>query len=442
MRDLIKQGTSKVRNLFRGPLKKIIENSGWLFIDTIFRYIVGIFISVWIARYFGPEDFGVYSYALAFTALFGAIAGLGLKGIVVRELVSHPNNKNEILGSAFLLLLFAGILTWGLSFIGIYLLRPNDSTSIVLVLIIGAGFIFRAFNSISFYFEAQVESKYTVIATNISFVVISVLKILLIITHQGLFILALISLIDVVLISINLIVMAKIKKLNIMQWKWNFNIAKGLLTDSLPLILSGILSTIFINIDQIMIGELVKAEEVGIYAVSVKLTAIWYIFPMIIQSSVYPNLVKTANIGLDLLYDKMHRLFSVLAYFSILVAIPISIFSKLIIELLYGMQYSEAADMLAISIWALIFVSFGVARMPYIIATGNMKMSIYFGLIGASVNVMLNLILIPIYGGEGAALATLLSFAASGYFSNFLFPSFFRIGKLMTRAIYAPSFKV
>ncbi|MCS7232463.1 MAG: oligosaccharide flippase family protein [Elusimicrobiota bacterium] len=70
----------------RPTLQRVLDNIGWLTFDKIFRLGVGLFVMGWIARYLGPEQFGLWNYAIAFTSLFTAFATLGLDGIVVREI--------------------------------------------------------------------------------------------------------------------------------------------------------------------------------------------------------------------------------------------------------------------------------------------------------------------------------------------------------------------
>ncbi|MCR4321033.1 MAG: oligosaccharide flippase family protein, partial [Candidatus Brocadiaceae bacterium] len=142
-------------------LQNILVNTGWLFADRILRMGVGLFVGVWVARYLGPEQFGLYSYALAFVSLFGAFATLGLDGIVVRDIVRDPACKYETLGTAFVLKLIGGSLTFLLVIIAISLLRPHDRLTHWLVGITAVGMIFQAFDTIDFWFQSQVKSKYT-----------------------------------------------------------------------------------------------------------------------------------------------------------------------------------------------------------------------------------------------------------------------------------------
>jgi hypothetical protein len=82
---------------------KYFKNTSWLFAEKILRMAVGLFVGIWVARYLGPDKFGLLSYAQSFVGLFSAIATLGLNGIVVREIVKYPEEEDGILGTAFIL---------------------------------------------------------------------------------------------------------------------------------------------------------------------------------------------------------------------------------------------------------------------------------------------------------------------------------------------------
>jgi len=434
---------TKLKFIRKGTtLYKIISNSTWLLSDTGLRYAIGLFIGVWVVKYLGPERYGLYSYVLAFLSIFGAFAGLGLKPVVVAALVNKKDPESVILGSAFGLLLLSGSIVWIISILTVWLINPNDSLIIMMVILIGAGQLFQGSKVVSYYFEARLESKYTVLATNASFLFSNCLKIGVIVFSFGLLSLAAILLFESILAFILLFYAYKVQKNKISTLKWKYNISGQLLKSSAPLILSGFFTTIFLNIDQLMLKEMVDSKELGYYAASVKLTALWYIIPTIIQASIMPNIIETYKKNKEQALIKIGKVGSFLGWFSLLIAIVTTLFFEHIVYLIYGSEFSHSGPMLAISIWALIFVSFGVIRFTYIVASGNLKMSLYFGIIGAITNIILNLILIPIYGGNGAAIATLLSYSCSGFFANFIFPSYRNIGVVLGRSIFMPSFNL
>jgi PST family polysaccharide transporter len=170
----------------RQNLQKLIGNTGWLFADRILRIGIGLGLGVWIARYLGPDRFGLLSYAGAFVSLFSIFATLGLDGIVVRELVREPDVKNGILGSAFALKLTGSGITLIAAVTAILVLRPADTLVHQLVAIIAAGTIFQSLDTIDFWFQARVESRYSIYARSSAFLLVSALKVVLILNDAPL----------------------------------------------------------------------------------------------------------------------------------------------------------------------------------------------------------------------------------------------------------------
>lgn len=166
----------RIRLEGRVALQKILANTGWLFIDKIIRMGVGLLVGIWVARYLGPEQFGLYNYALSFVALFSALATLGLDGIVVRDIVRDPSCKDETLGTAFVLKLIGGGLTFLFVVGANSLLRPHDRLTQWLVGIIALGTIFQAFDTIDFWFQSQVKSKHTVYSKNTAQLAINIVR--------------------------------------------------------------------------------------------------------------------------------------------------------------------------------------------------------------------------------------------------------------------------
>ncbi len=402
----------------RQNLQNIISNTGWLFADRILRMIVGMFVGVWLARYLGPEQFGLYSYALAFVALFGAFATLGLDGIVVRDIVRDPSCKDETLGTAFVLKLIGGTLTLLLTIGAISLLRSHDSLTRWLVGITAAGIIFQAFDTIDFWFQSQVQSKYAVYAKNIAFFLITLLKIALILFNAQLIAFAWAGLTEIVIASVGLLMVYRIKGHHIKAWRNSLTRAKSLLKDSWPLILASFSVVIYMKIDQVMLGELVGNETVGIYAAATKISEVWYFIPTAIISSVLPSIIKARSIDKGLYYLRLQRLFSLMTAIAVAIAIPMTFLSKTVVLLLFGKSFETAGPILTIHIWATLFVFWGVAQSPWDLAENLTRLSLMRTVIGAVINVVLNFILIPPYSAVGAAIATVISYAFSAYILN------------------------
>jgi polysaccharide transporter, PST family len=405
-------------------LKQVISNTGWLFADKVIRVGIGLFVVVWMARYLGPSNYGLLNYAIAFTSLFSALASLGLDGIVIRDILKEVSHKDEILGTAFSLKLAGGVITIVLTFVGIFILRPADSVIHWLVLITAFGVIFQAFDTIDLWFQSQVQSKYSVYAKNAAFLVVSICKIVLILTKASLIAFALAGLVEIILGSLGLIMAYRIHGQSLKNWHSNFARTILLLKDSWPLMLSGVIVMIYLRIDQVMLGNILGSKEVGIYSVAVNLVEFWYFIPMAITATVFPIIVNAKKRSDALYYEKLEKLYLLMVWLALSVAIFITIFSQGIVLFIYGEQYKSAYTALSILCWSGLFISSGLVSNHWYLLENLNHYTLYRHLVGVIVNIVLNYILIPSYGINGAALATLITqFIASYMFDYFNKPT-------------------
>ncbi|MGB5848555.1 MAG: flippase [Ignavibacteriaceae bacterium] len=400
--------------------KKYFKNTSWLFTEKILRILIAFVVTVLVIRYLGPEQFGLLSYAISFYGLFSAISILGLESISIRELVKYPERRDNILGSVFLLRLVGGIVT--IILIALILFISGEPADIsILILIISTSAIFQSFSVIDYYFPAEVKAKYSVYVMTASVLLTSALKIFLIIVEAPLIYFAIVFSVEFFAAAAGFLLVYKHNKLKIINWNFRKETAVNLLKDSWPLILSGLAIAIYTKIDQVMIKNMLDSKELGYYAVAVRLSEAWYFIPIALTNSIYPAIVKAKNVSNKFYFNRMQKLYDILAWLAISIAVPVSIFSRDIINIIFGNEFQSAAPVLTIYIWAGVAVFLGVASSQYLITENFTKLSFFRTLIGMVFNVILNLILIPKYGIIGAAYATLVSYSVV-VFSIILFP--------------------
>lgn len=388
------------------------------------RIIAGLFVGIYVARYLGPEQFGVYSYALAFVALFGAIAKVGLDGIVVRDLVNHPQKRDVYLGTAFWLKLVGALLSLGLLAIAMQF-TANDAATNLYIFIIASGLIFQSFDVVDFHFQSKVLSKYVSICKLTQLGLSSVLKLYFIFIQADLFWFVLVSLVDQITLALSLAFAYWRQKIGSFLGHFNLGTAKAMLRNSWPLILSGIAITFYMRIDQIMIKEMLGEREVGLYSAAVRLSEAWYFVPVIITASLFPAIVNAKKTSQDLYHQRLQKLFTLMTWLAIAVALPMTFLADSVVNLLYGQHYLKAGSVLTIHIWGAVFVFLGVASGAFFTVENYTKKSLYRTVFGATSNVLLNLALIPRYGINGAAMATVLSQFIANFFYD-LFDSSIR----------------
>ncbi len=415
--------------------EKYFKNTGWLLFGKVLSLVVGFLI----ARYLGPATFGELSFADAFAAIFAAIGTLGLDSFIIREIIRHPEKRDEILGTSLAMRLAANLIIIPVSLIT-YLIfhyfsgNPGGNSLAILVSICASAYLFKSFNIIDSYFQSQVNSKYVVWVQNFCLLFSAVIKIALVYWGAPVIYFAWALVFDSALLAVGLIWMYQRQQMQLQRWTFNWERGKSLLQQSWPLILTAVMISIYMKIDQVMLKSL-GSKEVGIYSAAARISESWYFIPVAIVTSVFPAIIHARKTDMERYYKRLQNLYDLLVGISVPVAILISFSANILIHLLYGEQYAGAGDMLSIHIWSGIFVFLGSASSQYLLAEGYTMISFTRTAVGALVNVLLNLWLIPLYGGWGASVATLIAYGISTFFVLFI-PQTRQQGILMLKSLF------
>lgn len=423
--------------------RRIVENIGWLFADNVLRLISVMIVNAWVVRYLGPQQYGTLAFALAFVSLFTPLALLGLPNLVMRDLVEKPQDENATLGSAFVLMLGGAAAGAALASVAVLFLRPHQPEAQRLVWVIACGLIFQAFTVIEQWFNAQVRARYVVYARNMALLLASAVRVGAILAGASLLVFAAITVIESGLFALGLLVVFQRTRGTLAAWRAHLGRARRLLADSWPLLIEGLAIVVYMRIDQTMLGQMIPGDkgerEVGLYASAVKLSEMWLFVPMAIRTTFFPTIVRSKSLSPAEYRQRIQRLFNLMVLLSYGVAIPTTILAPFIIRSFYGGDFRDAAPMLAILIWAGVWVSLGQVRSAVVQSENRQILTLRASILGAVANVLLNLVLIPPLGGIGSAIATTVSYGVQAYLSSFLFPALVPLGKMQTRALVYPN---
>jgi O-antigen/teichoic acid export membrane protein len=413
---------------------KYLKNTGWLMFGRILSMVVGFVV----ARFLGPVSFGDLSFADAFTAIAAAIGALGLDTFIIREIINDPSKKDEILGTSLFLRLGVNLLLIPIS-ICLYLLfhhlsdNPGAPLTYVVILLSFAAF-FKSFNVIDSYFQSQVQSKYVVQVQNICVILSAFVKIVLVLLHLPVIWFAWALVFDGFILAFGLMLMYRLKGFEVSKWHFKKSRAKSLLKQSAPLILSAVMVSIYMKIDQVML-KTEGSKAVGIYAAVAKISEAWYFIPVAIVTSVFPALILARKTDHERYLKRLQNLYDLLVAISLPVAVVITFTSSLIINIIYEKRFDGAEAMLPIHIWSGVFVFLGSASSQFLLAEGFTKISFYRTALGAILNILLNLWLIPLYAGVGASIATLIACASSAFYL-LLIPKTRQQGIMMLKSLF------
>ena len=376
--------------------------------EKVIRLLIALSIGVWVTRYLGPDQYGILSYAQSFVAIFGAFSSLGLNDIIIRELVKSDEKENVLLGSSFILQTIGSTLIIVLIMVSI-LLNDNEPITNEIIIILGLLTFVKSFNVIGSYFHSKVQSKFMAITGLAGLLISSGMKVFLILNEYSLIHFVYVLAFDVVFLAAGKIWYYRKFGKSPLRWRFSWSVSKELLKDSWPLILSSIVISVYMRVDQVMIKEFLENSDVGQYSAAVRLSEAWYFIPTIICSSLFPAIINAKMRSDELYKARLQRLYNLMVVLGLSIIVPVVFVSDWIIQILYGSAFAESAAVLNIHIFSSIFVFLGVANQKWFISENFQAYNIICLGFGMVANVLLNLFLIPNYGILGAAYATLIS---------------------------------
>lgn len=406
-----------------------------LFIGRVGSLLIKMIVSISVANYLGRANNGILSGGTVYIYFFSALATLGLDQFIVKELHQFPDNRDQILGTSFWMKVVAGFSCIPLIYFA-FLLYPAKGTPYSYVFVLSFVGVVQAFTVIDAYFQSEVQSKYIMQVQIAGNVVSAAIKLLLIHYKMPLVYFVYAYTFDFLLLSVGYFFTYQRKQRNIFNWAFNLGLARKMLSFSWPLIISGIMVSVYMRIDQIMVQNIAGVKEAGAYATVANLSEAWNFIPAVIVTSLFPAILNAKRDDTDRYKKRIQHLYDLMVYISLPVAIIVSFTAPLIYQVLpYKHEYAYAAPTLSVHIWSGVFVFLGAANSQYLIAENFSKLTFFRTGFGAIVNIVLNLILIPKMGMMGAAIATLVAYASAPFFTLFI-PKVRDQGVMMLKSLF------
>lgn len=394
---------------------KVIKNASWIIGIQIIKSIFNLAISMFTARLLGPSGFGLINYAASIVAFVVPIMNLGINSILVKEIISYPNKEGETLGTAIVM----SVVSAFFCILGIFsftsLINRNEKETIIVCTLYSLLLIFQALEMIIYWFQAKLKSKYTSVVALISYIFVSIYKIFLLSTQKSVRWFAVSNALDYMLIAFAALIIYR--KMGGQRFSFSLKTAKRLLGASKYYIISNLMIVVFSQTDRIMLKLMIDDAETGYYSVAATCAAMTgFVFGALIDS--FRPMVFEYKKTDESRYDKsIIMLYSIVIYLSVIQSGLFTLFAPLIISVLYGSAYTASVSVLQIIVWYCTFSYLGGARDIWILAENKQKHLLIINALGAFMNIMLNGILIPSLGADGAAIASV----ATQMFINYIF---------------------
>lgn len=401
--------------------------------------IIKMLTGIAVANYLGSAENGILAYPMAIITFFLAASALGMDAYITREILQKPEDKNVLLGSAFRMRLLAGLMALPLIYFCYFLIQQfaenKPETPFHYIIIVSFVCVLQAVTIIDSYFQAQTQGKKIMTVQVIANLLSAALKLFLIISAASLsaFIWALLA--DSLFLAIGYTAMYQRTGENIFRWKYDSNVAKNLFKQAWPLAFSAILVTLYMKIDQVMIDAYMNSSALGVYSTVVSLSESWYFIPVATVTALFPAIMNARKEDPVRYQKRLQNLYDLMSFLSVGIAIVMTFASSFLFKLLYTPEYAHGAEILAIHIWAGVFVFLGSASGQYLIAEGYLKLSLARTAFGALINILLNLWWIPLYGIKGAAYGSLVAYFCATFFI-LLIPKTRQQGYMMLKSIF------
>lgn len=413
---------------------KITKNVSWAIAGKTVSLLGGLLVGIFVARYLGPEQYGLMNYVISYVCIFQVFATFGLDSIEIREESRHPEERDVIIGTAFTIKIILATITIAAVAVSVMITETNSFTR-WMIMLYSISIVLNSLNVIRNHFTSLVWNEY-VVKTEISRTVIGALiKIGLLFAEAGLGWFIAVYTFDFVLLASGYCTSYKLKIDKIKLWRFDIKWAKYLVSQSFPLMLTGAAVMIYQRIDQVMIGKMADSASVGQFSVASKFVEVLIFVPTIIAQTVAPILIRTREKDGDEYKKKSQMFINVTIWGSIFMAAVTSLISHYLVIWTFGKAYLPAVLILQILSFKAVSVALSNTAGQLLIIEGLQKYAILRDGFGCIICVIFNLLLIPRFGTTGAAVVAILSNLSAGYIADLFIPKYRHLFRMQTKAL-------
>ncbi len=408
--------------------RKYFRNTSWLFFDRVVRLVAVLITSIFVTRYLGPELFGQLNYASAFVGIFFALTAMGLDDILIRDLVRKPEDRDKLMGTAAVIKLGGAVILF-ITVMALALLKGLDTTKVLMIMLIALAEFLKPLVVVEQYFHSQVKGKTAAQVNIVQALISSGFRLALIAVHASLIWFAWAYIVEMLVAVIGYLIAYKKLGLNWRAWQYSKQTAAYLLKQSWPLIIFGLALYVQAKIDQVMIGDILRKTvgehaadaEVGQYSAALKMIEALGFVPGIVVASLAPAITRARSTDPKLYEARLVNQYRLMFILFLIVSVPLYFMAEPIMVLLFGEKFRMAGYLLSLFAIRLFFTNMGVAKSSFITNEGLFKYSLVTAVVGATLNITMNYLLIPTYQSIGAIWAMIGSFFVSIFLVDLFF---------------------
>ncbi len=412
---------------------KVAKNAAWIISCRVIQALMGLVVGALTARYLGPSNFGSINYAASLTAFIAPVLYLGLNATLVHELITRERREGEVMGTSLVI----GSLASVVCFIGVcafaFFVNASEQEIVIVCCLYAVGLLFQAFDMLQFWFQKNLQSKYYAIAALLSYTAVSAYRVALLIAHKNIYWFAMTAAIDHGVIALILLVIYRRKGGE--KMKFSRAVAGEMLQKSRHYIIPALMVSIFAETDKLMLKWMIGQEVVGYYSAAVTICGLSSFVCAAIIDSFRPVIFENKGVSPAAYEGSVTQLYSVIIYVSLAQCVGIALLSGVLVSVLYGADFAPAAGVILVLVWYTSFSYLGAVRDIWLLGENKQRLLWKINLCGVICNIVLNLVLIPLWGILGAAAASLTTQLFTNVLLGFVFKGIRRNNTLMARAL-------
>lgn len=386
---------------------RVIKNASWMIGCKIAQSVISLIIGMLTARYLGPSNYGLISYAASIAVFLLPLMQLGLSKTLVQEFIKRPDREGEVLGTALVFNVMSAVACMGGMYAFLSVANAGESTTILVGVLYSFSLLFQATEIVQYWFQAKLLSKYPSIASVISYTIVALYKVYLLVTGKSVIWFSVSSTLDYLLISVILLIVYK--RMGNQKLKFSWRLGMEMLHSSKYYIVASMMVSVFQQTDRIMLKLMMNEAETGYYSSAITCVSVTaFVFAAIVDS-MRPPILEAKHDGSDAYEPRIIQLYSVITYASLIQSVFMVLLARPIVLILYGEQYLPSVTSLRVAVWYVTFSNYGSVRNIWMLAENKQKYLWIINLSGALANVALNAALIPLFGAVGAAAASLVT---------------------------------
>jgi O-antigen/teichoic acid export membrane protein len=412
---------------------RTVQNAKWIIGCKAVQALLQLVVGMLSARYLGPSNYGLINYAASVVAFLVPVMQLGLYATLVQEYVATPEREGEIMGTALVLNFLSG----AACIVGVTAFSmvsgSGNPVTVAVCALYSTQLLFQAMEMLQCWFQAKLLSKYSSMAMLGAYVAVSAYKIWLLATGKSVYWFALSHSVEYGMAGIGMLVLYR--KVGQQKLRFSFRTGRELVSRSKYYIPANMMVTVFQSTSYVMLKLMMGDADNGYYAAAVTCTGLPAFVYTAIVDSARPTILESRKQSVAAFEKNVSRLYAIVIWLSVVQSIGFTLLAKPIVWILYGDAYLNAVPVLRIQVWNIAFSYMGAVRNIWILGEGKYPLLWRINLTGAVTNVVLNAVLIPLWGACGAAVAAVLTQMITNFVLGFLMGGIRRNNRLILRGM-------